>query len=261
MTINWTEVQQYYDNNHTIKDCILKFGGGFPAYSKAVKLNLLKLDRTRLSRKNTRPDKFNWNEVQNYYDLGFSINETVKNFKMSVASIFNAVKRNSMVLRNPSDAIKLSYKMGRRKIPARNEKFLEELSLSQSSKNRGGKSKWFEIAGKKLQGTWERNMALKFEELNINWIKPTVNKDIWRYEIDGKIKSYTPDFYLPDYDLFLEIKGYWWGNDKEKMKNVIEQHMDKKLIIIEKDDYEKILGSEQAWLLRWFEEPHSSVRS
>lgn len=65
--------------------------------------------------------------------------------------------------------------------------------------------------------------------------------------MNGKVKSYAPDFYLPSYDIYLEVKGYWRGNDKEKMKCVIEQHSDKKIIIIEKQEFNKILQGELVW--------------
>lgn len=127
------------------------------------------------------------------------------------------------------------------------EKRKQSLSLEQSLSNRGGKSKWFEYKGYKIQGTWELNVVKKLDEMNIKWHKPKVNSEVWRYKLNGKIKSYTPDLYLEEYNIYLEIKGYWWGNDKEKMKAILEQHNDKKIVIIEKDQYEKILEGELVW--------------
>lgn len=123
----------------------------------------------------------------------------------------------------------------------------KRLSVEQSLKNRGGKCKWFEYNGQKLQGSWELNVAKKLDELNIPWYKPTVHKDVLQYTLDGKIKSYTPDLYLPTYNVFLEIKGYWWGNDKAKMQAVIEQNPNVTIVIIEKDQYNKILEGELVW--------------
>lgn len=113
--------------------------------------------------------------------------------------------------------------------------------------NTGGKSKWYEVAGQKCQGTWERNVALKFEELGIKWIKLKVHKDILEYVMDDNVRSYTPDFYLPAYDVYLEIKGYWWGRDREKMDIVLRTYPDKKIIIVEKTDYVRILRGELVW--------------
>ena len=124
----------------------------------------------------------------------------------------------------------------------------ERLSLSekQSLHNSGGKCKWFEVSGVKVQGTWEFKLANKFNELGIVWQKPKTNNDIFKYDFDGKVKSYAPDFYLPFFNLYLEVKGFWWGRDREKMNSVLNQHQDKKIIIIEKELFEKILNATMA---------------
>jgi len=65
---------------------------------------------------------------------------------------------------------------------------------------------------------------------NIKWHKPNKKSEVIRYlNSDGKIKSYSPDLFLEDFNLFLEIKGYWWGNDKRKMELVFEQHPNLKI--------------------------------
>lgn len=122
------------------------------------------------------------------------------------------------------------------------------LSESQSIENRGGRSQWFTVNGVKVQGTWEKKVALKLCEMGITWIKLRTHRDIWKYEIDGQTRSYTPDFYLPLFDLYLEIKGYWWGNDKEKILLATRQNPNKRLFIVERSEYEKILDGELVWL-------------
>lgn len=135
------------------------------------------------------------------------------------------------------------------------------LSEEQSLRNRGGKSRWFDVNGIKVQGTWEYNIALKLNEMGIVWSKPKTNSDLLKYEMNDKIKSYAPDFYLPDFDVYLEVKGYWWGNDREKMKAVIEQHPTKKIIIVEKAEYNRILQGELVWSFqRNSEEVDNQVR-
>lgn len=114
-------------------------------------------------------------------------------------------------------------------------------------KTEGGKCKWFDYKGYKIQGKWELSIVMKLDELNIKWHKPKVNSEVWSYKIEGKQKSYTPDLYLEEYDLYLEIKGYWWGNDKQKMDAVISQNPNKKLMIIEKNQYMKIMQGELVW--------------
>jgi hypothetical protein len=126
---------------------------------------------------------------------------------------------------------------GRKHTDETKRKISEKLSVN----NKGGRSKWYEVAGQKVQGTWERNIALKLEELEIKWVKLKTNIDTLKYEMEGKIRSYTPDFYLPEFDMYLEIKGFWWGNDKEKMRIVLETHKDKRIVVVEKLQYEQIL--------------------
>ena len=123
----------------------------------------------------------------------------------------------------------------------------KNISRRMSVKNNGGRSKWYEVAGQKCQGTWERNVALKFEELGIEWQKLKIHKDILEYIMDGQIRSYTPDFYLPAYNVFLEVKGHWWGRDREKMDIVLATYPHKNIIIIEKEKYERLLQGELVW--------------
>lgn len=127
------------------------------------------------------------------------------------------------------------------------EETKRKISQKMSINNKGGRSKWYEVAGQKVQGTWERNVALKFEEMNIKWEKLKTNRHTFDYVIDNKTRCYTPDFYLKDFDTYIEVKGRWWGNDREKMDIVLKTYPDKKIIIVEKDDYEKILRGELVW--------------
>lgn len=117
----------------------------------------------------------------------------------------------------------------------------DELSIKMSLNNRGGKCKWFTVAGQKVQGTWERDIALICEKEKIEWYKPKNNRDVWVYTINGKKKLYTPDFYFKKYDCYFEVKGYWWGNDKEKMKCIYEQYPERKLYLVMKKEYNDII--------------------
>lgn len=39
----------------------------------------------------------------------------------------------------------------------------------------------------------------------------------------------------------------WWGNDREKMSIVLEKYKEIKIIVVEKDKYEKLLRGELVW--------------
>lgn len=116
----------------------------------------------------------------------------------------------------------------------------EVISKKLSINNRGGRCKWFLVNGQKVQGTWERDIAQKLTELGIEWEKIKLGNMSIPYEMEGKKRYYTPDFYLPDFNIFLEVKGFWWGRDREKM-NIVMSQTNRNIIIIEEEKYKKIL--------------------
>ena len=185
---------------------------------------------------NTMPHKkhYDWIEIQKDYDAGLSFRGLQHKYGIAFNSLVNAKNRGDLITRTKSEASKLRIAEHGPTVMGQDAR--RRLSERMSQHNPGGKSKWYEVSGKKVQGTWERNFALYCNENNIAWdrCKP------WKYVLDGKIKSYTPDFYLPAFDLYVEIKGRWWGNDRAKMDAVIEQHPDKKILIIEKQEYSKL---------------------
>ena len=58
-----------------------------------------------------------------------------------------------------------------------------------------------------------------------------------QYVTNDKVqRNYFPDFYLPETNEYIEIKGYFFLKDRIKMKLVEEQNPDKKIIILFKED-------------------------
>lgn len=80
-----------------------------------------------------------------------------------------------------------------------------------------GRVKLYEYNGVKLLGTWELSVAKWFDLHNIVWERP---KNYFEYEWNGT-RKYFPDFYLPKYDLYVEVKGYETDRDIAKW-NVVK---------------------------------------
>jgi len=97
-----------------------------------------------------------------------------------------------------------------------------KMSKAKSTNPSGGWCKWHTVNGVRLQGTYERDIAKKMCDFNIDWIKPS--KTPISFNLDNKNRLYNPDFYLPEYNIFFEVKGYWWGDAKEKMKAIFSQN-------------------------------------
>ena len=66
-----------------------------------------------------------------------------------------------------------------------------------------------------LHGGWELKVAKYMDERKINWSK---SKEHFTYIFEEKEHEYFPDFYLKDYDLFIEVKGQTMPKDLEKWK-------------------------------------------
>ena len=56
-----------------------------------------------------------------------------------------------------------------------------------------------------LDSSWEEALAKRLDEIEVDWIRP--EKPIPYVAADGKTHNYFPDFYLPDYDLYLDPKN------------------------------------------------------
>lgn len=91
---------------------------------------------------------------------------------------------------------------------------------SYSLKNISGRVKSYDYIDSfnnkiKLKGKWELKVAVFLTEKGIKWtnkIKPSI------YFWNNSWHLYFPDFYLPEKDIYLEIKGYERERDIEKWK-------------------------------------------
>ena len=71
--------------------------------------------------------------------------------------------------------------------------------------NSFGKSKIVKYNNIDFHGHWEVEFAKYLDNLQIGWVR---NTDKFKYKFDNKTRYYTPDFYIPNLDLYIEIKGY-----------------------------------------------------
>jgi hypothetical protein len=126
--------------------------------------------------------------------------------------------------------IKLS-KETREKISKARSEFLEEIGS-------GGfiNIKWYKIKNIKeeefiVRGKWEYEIANILNNENIYWIR----KIYLKYIKNEIIKTYSPDFYLPEYNIYIEVKGYYSQLDKEKINLVVNQNNINLQLVFEHD--------------------------
>ena len=134
-------------------------------------------------------------------------------------------------------------------ISPENEKIRrEKLSLIAKANKYGGyrenagRSKKFKVIDSfgnltTIQSTYELRCSIILNELNIKWIRPKA----LRY--DG-VKRYFPDFYLVDYDIYLDPKNdYLITLDKEKIEKVISQNNVRVVVIPNKSITQEYITS------------------
>jgi len=82
-----------------------------------------------------------------------------------------------------------------------------------------------------MDSTWEVAMAERLDHLKIAWERredmklPYLSKS-------GRKRNYIPDFYLPEYDIYIEVKGYWTDAARYKM-NAVQDANPVKIVILE----------------------------
>ena len=113
---------------------------------------------------------YDWDQVQKDYDNELSYRDLSAKYGMTNQSIANAKKRGDLKTRTRSEAAKIKLKKyGPNRMGAAAKK---RTSIRMSEHNPGGKSKWFEVNGIKVQGTWDRDFSMFLNSNNIVWSRP-----------------------------------------------------------------------------------------
>lgn len=103
---------------------------------------------------------------------------------------------------------------------------------SYSSGNRG-RVKRIEFDGISFQGKWELYFYQWCKRNNITILKC---KEWFEYEWDGT-RKYFPDFILPDYDYYVEVKGYKTERDDAKWNQFPH-----KLLVVDAKDINNLIN-------------------
>lgn len=103
---------------------------------------------------------------------------------------------------------------------------------SYSSSNVCGRVKIQEYNGMKFHGKWEVEVAKWLDRNNIKFFRDEITP--FEYFWNGNTHLYFPDFYLPDFDIYIEVKGYETERDRCKWKSV------KRLVVFKKNEIEQI---------------------
>lgn len=115
------------------------------------------------------------------------------------------------------------------------KKAIKEHPESYSLTNVNGRVKHYLYNGIQLDGLWELEVAKYLDNINIKWERPKFG---FEYVWNNNIHIYFPDFYLPEYDYYIEVKGFQRERDLYKWSSL------NNLIIIKQKEIEKIRNNQ-----------------
>lgn len=81
--------------------------------------------------------------------------------------------------------------------------------------------------------TWEANIARVYNLVGINWIYSPTTFDLGAH-------TYRPDFFLPESNIYIEVKNFLNPYSVERDRLFREKFPDVNLVMILKDEYKTI---------------------
>lgn len=102
-----------------------------------------------------------------------------------------------------------------------------------------------------FRSSWEANIARYYNFIGVKWeFEP---KTFIFHNITRGSVSYTPDFYLPEEDKWVEVKGWMDGKSKTKLKRFKEQYPEEynKLQLITEKEYKEIKRKVSSYIKNW----------
>lgn len=184
----------------------IKVISGFHYYNERVKNGEIKKSHT--------------NQFTKAKNLGLPIPEVSDETKIKLGNIWRGKKLPQSV----KDAISKGMQRAVREHPE-----------SYSASNINGRVKKIEYNGIVLDGSWEIEVAKYLDSNNIKWERPDTG---FEYFWENSNHIYYPDFYLPEYNIYIEVKGF------ERKRDIYKWQSVSNLIIIKQNEILKIKNNE-----------------
>ena len=191
--------------------------------------------------------KYNWKLIQQEYDSGLSYRDLIAKYGMSTATLTAAKKRGDLIIRSRSEGNSLA-KITK---PYKHSRETKQKLSKIRSKNLNGNafySKRFVYNGITLDSSYELKVAQCLDENSISWIRPKSLK----WNDNGQLRRYIPDFYLPDYDVYLDPKNDYLIKKDERKIRLAEDYNNVKIFVLDKDNLtwdkiNKIIRGSETW--------------
>ena len=93
-----------------------------------------------------------------------------------------------------------------------------------------------------FRSSWEANYARYLNHNNIDWeFEPK------HFELENET-TYTPDFYLKETNEYIEVKGYWMEDAKEKYEMFKSQYPEVKIRLVDEESYKQLIKENKSFI-------------
>lgn len=133
----------------------------------------------------------------------------------------------------------------------RNWNTTKENPSSERPRHKGGKRQ--DLGGVYFRSSWEANVARVYDHLGIKWQhEPRI---FYFAGVKRGQTSYTPDFYLPETNQWVEVKGYMDQASQVKIKRFAKYYPAEasRLIIIDREAYRDLERHYRLLIAEWEE--------
>lgn len=181
-------------------------------------------------------EKYNWIEIQDFYDLGHTWSDVVKHFKISLSGLGFGIKSGLFKTRSKSYASKLSHLKKPRKLSDETKKKISESRIKYLKENPDKVP--YKLNHSSKESYPEKYFSEVFEKENIK---------VERYYYIG---LYELDFCIPEKKIDIEIDGDQHYDDKkvlesDKRRTIYLEDNGWDIIRIRWSDYNKLSHDEK----------------
>lgn len=157
-------------------------------------------------------------EIEKDYSDKLSTNDLSKKYKISKGSVYNLFILYGLKGRNAKNALETFYQTekGQETIDKRLSTIDKKYGTRVLSKSGFFKGGFRKDLGVGVRSEWEAVVLRWLNKKKIKWEYEPKRFDF--NEIKRGTRSYLPDIYLPNLDIWIEIKGYLSKKDKTKIK-------------------------------------------
>ena len=113
-----------------------------------------------------------------------------------------------------------------------------------------------DLGGKYFRSAWEANYARFLTFTHVRW--EYESKTFWFEKIRRGVRSYTPDFHLPDEGVYHEVKGWMDSKSQTKLKRMKKYYPGENVIVVDREFFKAANRQGLCRLIPYWECRHTS---